>query len=413
MRSDNLPLYPYFRIYGKNGDNWERIAQTWSQDGYQICEKVQNPARFLFYIDKTYQEFYIDVHSKWHYGDQLVAKGISVNAANLLKWADDSQNKDKTYKLEISKGNTIELKFDYVKKDRYYYFEIVSYKITNLDNEYKKYLYEAYQTWLLTKQNGVEDKCLYYKKGDKVFSPATANAPDYADIAQNRYNKEQRELLFSCTEGNNVKFMFSFDSKKYSLDTVELTTEEVVKQLNDCMKKYPKDHTKWIVKSVSKKNSEIILSFAGIPRKYILDAIVIPPGNPIQADPVYGNGYAPKYYIEITKKGDMKSKSYKDNSQGWIVKLNIPEPVIVREGMGEEYSIKIENWFTPPYSPLKGNKPIYTFRSIKDTDLKKRTLVQELPLATLPSTAIKVQVHDIENQINNLDSLKLYLDIQQ
>lgn len=265
LRSDNLPLYPYFNVYGKNGDDLKKISGTWSQDGNQICEKVEKPSSFLFYFDNTYQDYSIDVHSKWHKDDQLVAKGVTFNSAPLIQWAKNPQNAGKIYPtpLEISKGNTITIKFDYSKKDRYYYFEIVSYKITKIDNEYKKYLYEAYQTWLLTKQNGVEDKWLYYYKGDKKFNPATENAQDYTEIAQNKYKKEQRELLFPCTEGNNVKFMFSFDGKVYSLDTVELTTDDVINQLNDCMQKYPDDPSKWVIKCVSKENSEIELSYAG------------------------------------------------------------------------------------------------------------------------------------------------------
>ena len=265
LRSDNLPLYPYFYVYGKNGEDWKYISGTSSQDGFQICPKVQYPSSFQFYIDNTYKDYYIDVHSKWFYGKELVAKGVQFNTAPLVAWAKNPQNVGKIYPtpLEISKGNSITLKYDYSKRERYYYFEIVSYKITNLDNEYKKYLYEAYQTWLLTKQNGVADNWLYYYKGDKKFSPAIDNAQDYADIAQNRYNKEQRELLFPCTEGNNVKFLFSFHGKEYSLDSVELTTEDVVKQLTDCMQKYPDDPTKWVVKCVSKQNSEIELSYAG------------------------------------------------------------------------------------------------------------------------------------------------------
>ncbi|MBQ3350113.1 MAG: hypothetical protein IJG38_06905 [Thermoguttaceae bacterium] len=263
LRSDNLPLYPYFYVYGKNGDDWKYISGTSSQDGNQICEKVQNPPNFQFYIDNTYQDYYLDVHSKWYFGKQLVAKGVSFKTAPLIQWAINPNNVGQTFKLNISNGNDIELRFVRAKNDRYYYFEIVSYKIRNIDNEYKKYLYEAYQTWLLTKQNGVEDKWLYYYKGDKKFNPATENAQDYTEIAQNKYKKEQRELLFPCTEGNNVKFMFSFDGKKYSLDTVELTTDDVVNQLNDCIQKYPDDPTKWVVKCVSKQKSEIELNFAG------------------------------------------------------------------------------------------------------------------------------------------------------
>lgn len=265
LRSDNLPLYPYFNVYGKNGDDLKKISGTWSQDGNQICEKVEKPSSFLFYFDNTYQDYSIDVHSKWHKDDQLVAKGVTFNSAPLIQWAKNPQNAGKIYPtpLEISKGNTITIKFDYSKKDRYYYFEIVSYKITNIDNEYKKYLYEAYQTWLVTKQEGVEDKWLYYYKGDKVFNPSSGNAQDYAEIAQNRYNKEQRELLFPCAEGNNVKFLFSFNGKEYCLDTVNLTTEDVIKQLNECIQKYPDDPTKWAVKCVSKQKSEIELNFAG------------------------------------------------------------------------------------------------------------------------------------------------------
>ncbi len=395
LRSDNLPLYPYFYVFGMKDGSGVLVRKTSSQEGYQICTKVPIPSRFLLYFDNTYDEHFINVYSD--YGDQLVARGVKFKTKALLNWAKNTQNAGKIYPnpLEISKGNTIKLKFDYSKKDRYYYFEIVSYEITNLDKQYVKYLHDSYKT--------------------KLSLNSTEFTPEKIDIGSNSvplltFNNKS-EVLLSCKP--NLKYVFTAKNSLGVIDTIELFTNEVVKQLNDCMQKYPYDRTKWVVKCVSKQKSEIELSFAGIPRHYILDAIVIPRGNPIQADPVYGNGYAPKYYIEIIKKGETKPKKYWDQSQGWIVKLNIPEPIIVREGMGEEFTIKIENWFTPPNSPHKGNKPIYTFLNIRDTDLKKRVLVQKLPLATLPSTAIKVQVHDMENQINNLDSLKLYLEIQQ
>ena len=397
LRSDNLPLYPYFYVYGKNGDNWEYIYGTSSQDGNQICNPVKYPSKFQIRLDSTYQECFINVFSKRYTGDKLVARGTVFKTDKLIEWAKKPDNKGKIYKepLEISKGNTIRLKYDYSKSDRYYYFEIVSYKITNLDKQYIKYLHDYYET--------------------KLFLNSAKFIPDKIDIGSNSvpiltFNNKS-ETLLSCK--SNLKYVFTAKNSLGIIDTIELSTNDIIKQLNDCMQKYPYDRTKWVVKCVSKQKSEIEFGFAGIPRRYILDSIVIPPGNPIQADPTYGNGYAPKYYIEITKKGDLKSKKYKDESQGWIVKLSIPEPIVVREGMGEEYTIKIEHWFDPPKSPLKGNKYIYTFLNIRDTDFKKRVLIQKLPLATLPSTAIKVQVQDMENQINNIDSLKLYLDIQQ
>lgn len=413
LRSDNLPLYPYFYVYAKNGENWQYNNKTSSLEGKQICETVKFPSYFLFYFDNTYQDYYITVHSERHYGKQIVAQGEQFNIKPILQWATPG-NVGKVYpqELKISKGNTIKIRLKEIRKNRYYYFEIVSYKITTIDDEYKKYLYEDYKSWLRW-----SDTYLYFYDDDKIFKPATKKTPDYTELSLKRYNASQREILLKCTKDRKLTIALEnkIASEKYEgpLDSIDLLTNDVRKQLNDCMQKFPKEPAKWIVKCVSKQGSEIEFGFAGIPRHYILDAIVIPLGNSIRANPVYGNGYAPKFYIEIFKKGETKPKKYWDKSQGWIVKLNIPEPIVVREGMGEEFTIKIEDWFVPPYTAYKGNKPIHTFLNLKDTDLKKQQLVQKLPLANLPSTAMKVQVHDMENQINNLDSLRLYLEIQK
>ena len=359
LRSDNLPLYPYFRIYGKNGDNWECITQTWSQDGYQICEKVQNPARFKFYVDNTCKESFIHVYSD--YGNLLAARGIVFKTNKLIQWAKNPQNKGQKLKLNISKGNDIELKFNYVKKDRYYYFEIVSYKITKLEKQYIKYFHDSYKS--------------------KLILNKTEFTPEKIDIGANSvllltYNNKS-EALLSCKP--NLKYNFTAKNSLGNIDTIELFTNEIVKQLNDCMQKYPDDHTKWVVKCVSKQKSEIELSFAGIHRIYCITTVSIPSKHSRRQDPRYiEKGYAPWMRVYIQQNGEpcgINSKYARTGRRAWD--CDVPNDKYnrfrIREGINLRFSLQIKDADTWAYEIA-----LVEISGIKDLDFAKGIIYEKI-----------------------------------
>lgn len=381
LRSDNLPLKPFFQIYAKDGGEWKRVSDTWSQDGNQICKDVQKPSSFKFYIDKAYEDYKIDVHSKWFKDDNLpVAQGTPFNVEQLLKWTDHPYNRGRTFYLKISNGNVVGLKNVEIKQERYYY-EIVSYEITSIDDNYKKYFYESYESWVETKQEDVVVNKHKYYKGDKTFKPAAQNAPDHAEMFLNNYEKNKREVLLSCAA--NKKVSFSFANDKGALDSIELSTNDIVKQLNDCMKKYPDDYTKWVVKGSSKQNSDIELCFGGIQRKYRPVRILIPKGNPIRSKTKYAKGDAPKFRFYIERDGQ-SVEWYQWGKKGWDISNDENDYFEIREGIPNKYSIRLYDhdtfWFTPQLH-------LTDFSEITDLDFKKGVVTEFVPKNRLGNTA--------------------------
>ena len=344
LRSDNLPLYPYFSLYGMIEGGWKRIAVTSSQEGNQICEEVPKPANFQLFINKECKECFVNVYSKWHTGDELVSRGVKFDTKELFAWADDPQTNDTPYPLEISRGNTIYLKKGEIKNDRYY-FQIVSYRITSIDNDYRKYLYESYKSWVIISLEGASDKWLYFD--NKKFTPESKDTPDFADLSLEKYEKPEREFLLSCKADKKVKFTIA--NKMGTLDMIELSTDEVIKQLNDCMKEFPNDHTRWVVKCSSKNQSEMELSFAGIRRIYRITTVTIPATHSIRQKPRYSEkGYAPKMRIYIQQDGfpcGVNGKYARSPIRSWD--CDIPNDSLnrfeIREGVNANFALQIKD----------------------------------------------------------------------
>lgn len=377
LRSDDLPLYPYFSLRGMINGEWKYITETYSQEGNQICEKVSKPSNFQIYFDKNCQDYFVNVYSKWHTGNQRVVNGVKFNVEKLLKWADDPQNKDKTFTLEISKGNTIELKKVKIEKDRYY-FQIVSYKITSIDNEYKKHLYESYPSWVTTQQEGFADKKTDFDY--QKYTPAVNDTPDFANLSFEKKDKSKGEFLFSCKSNKKVKFTIA-NKKMGELDTIELSTDEVVKQLNDCMQKFPKDNTKWVVKCSSESQSEIELSFAGISRIYRVTTIKIPMSHPKRQLPDYAQkGKTPLLRVYIRQNDipcgiDSEYASLSDKAWEGNPKDDKDNRFEIREGINALFSLYIKDANT-----VWNEVQLVEISEITDLDFSKKVIYEKLDM---------------------------------
>ncbi|MDO4856617.1 MAG: hypothetical protein Q4A17_01570 [Thermoguttaceae bacterium] len=393
LRSEDLPLYPYFYLYGMTEGKQKYISGTHSQAGNQICENVLKPSSFEFYFDKEYQDCILNVHSDWYTGEELVAKGEQFNIAELLKWADDPQNDGKTFTLEISKGNTVELKKGEIKKNRYYYFQIVSYKVTSIDNEYKKYLYEAYKSWVTVSQEGIADKQMNFDK--KNFTPETEDTPDFAELSFDNKDNSKREFLLSCKANKTVTF--TVENKTGTLDTIELSTDDVIKQLNDCMQKFPNDHTKWFVKCTSKNQSEIELSFEGIRKIYRITTVTIPVTHPTRQNPRYAEkGYAPWMRIYIQREGvpcGIKKDYATPGRRSWD--CNVPNDennrFEIREGIDAHFSLQIKDadtWFYEIALPA--------ISGITDLDFSKKVVYEDLGSDVDKDKRTKVEFEEVK-----------------
>ena len=356
LRSDdlpqvnNLPLDPYFYVYGKSGEDWKYISGTSSQAGKQVCEKVPYPSRFQFYIDNTYQECFINVYSD--YGNRLVARGVKINVNPLLNWAKNPNRKaNDTFKLDISNGNTIDLKFDYVTKNRYYYFEIVSYAITSINRPKVKF-------------------------NDKEYLPdsVVTNAKSVQTLS---FNSKESEFLATCRP--NRVYTFPIVNDQGIIDTIKLPTNEIVKQLNECMKKYPKDYKKWVVKCVSKHNSELELGFSGIRRVYGVTTVNFPRiHGKHEYDRYAEKGYSPWLRVYVRKNGipcGINSNYAKSGQRSW--NCDFPEGkdnrFVIREGIKARYSIQICDADTWMYEIS-----LVEITGIKDLDFTKG-IISEKP----------------------------------
>lgn len=374
LRSDNLPLKPFFRVYGKNGTEWKKVSETSSQDGNQICNDVQKPSSFRFYIDKGYQDYKIDVHSKLFKDDNIaIAQGTPFNVEQLLKWTEHPYNRGRTYYLTISNGNLIGLKNVEINQGQYYY-EIVSYKLTSVDDSYKKHFYESYDLWVETKQENAVVIKFNYDKDDKIFKPATPNASDHAELFLNNYDKNKRDFLLSCAA--DIKISFSFANDKGILDSIELSSDDIVKQLNDCMKRHPDNHSQWVVKCVSKQNSEIELCFNGIQRIYRVTTVSIPLGHSTRNLKDY-EGKAPEIRVYIQQNGDpcgISSQYATTGRRSWDCDIpnNNKNRFQIREGISARFSLQIKDpvWFS--------EKALVDISGIKDLDFAKGEVYEKL-----------------------------------
>ncbi|MDO4859037.1 MAG: hypothetical protein Q4A17_13965 [Thermoguttaceae bacterium] len=393
LRSNNLPLYPYFSLYGMIAGEWKRITTTYSQEGNQICEEVPKPANFQFYINKECKECFVNVYSKWHTEDQLVSRGVKFETKKLFDWANDSQTNDETYSLDISKGNTIYLKKGERKDDRYY-FQIVSYKITSINNDYRKYLYESYKSWMITRLEGASDKWLYFD--NKKFIPAAKDTLDFAELSLEKYDKSEREFLLPCKA--NEKVTFTFANRMGTLDTIELSTEEVIKQFNACMQNFPDDHTKWVVKCTSRNQSEIELSFAGIRRIYRVTTVAIPVTHSIRQKPRYSEkGYAPIMRIYIQQDGlscCVNGKYARSSIRSWD--CDIPNDRLnrfeIREGVNANFALQIKDKDTKFYEiDLVG------ISEIKDLDFSKKVVYEKLGSDIDEDKRTKVKFEEVKD----------------
>ena len=366
LRADNLPINPFFRIFGGNGKNWMYITQTYSQAGNQICEKVAKPSNFQFFIDSTYQDCFINVFSKLHTGDQLVARGVSFKTAPLIQWA-IPQNIGKTYPnpLVISKGNTIKLKFISVANNNTrYYFEIISYEITSLEKSFVESIQNSY--------NSFEPKLNF---NGKEYSPESC-VINSKSLPMLSFTNKKPEVLLSCNL--NGTYTFSVKNNQGLIDTIVLPTNEITKQLNDCIKRYPEDYKKWIVKCVSKHNSELELSFAGIRRVYCVTTVKIPKIHDKHEFNRYAEkGYSPWLRVYIRQNAlpcGIKSDYAKSGIRAWNCDFPNDENnrFLIREGVKSRFSLQICDADTWAYEIS-----LVEITGLTDLDFKKGIIYEE------------------------------------
>ncbi len=373
----NIPLQPYFSLYQIQNTGEKHFKTTSAQAGNQINKNVAYPTKYQIYFDfeSEQKDYRLDVLSDW--GDHVVAKGATFNIGRLIKWVQNPVNRGGTFELEISKGNTVGLKLNTVSSERYYYFDIVSYKITKIDEDFYKYVIASYQPWVNYSTN---TNTLYVYPKTANREPATEATQEGVKLTFDN-TVSNSELLFSCGLNNAVTFTIA--NKMGEQGQIQLSAYEVRKQLNGCMKKFPEDHTKWVVKFTDSNNSEIELSFEGIQRKYRPVRIVIPKGNPIRSKSKYANGDAPKFRFYIERDGQ-SVEWYQWDKKGWDISNDEDDDFEVREGLSNKYSIRIYDYDTYLFT---SQLHLTDISDISDLDLKKGKVTEFVPKNRLGNTA--------------------------